>query len=111
TGQVSVKGQGFDLNSAIADIKGNIVSVFYNGYTYRNMALAGKINRGAYVLNLDSKDPNANLKLLASGVYRENNPTVKVNGSIRKLDLNKLGFYSDPMILAGNLDADFTSLN
>src|SRR5690606_17910839 len=26
-------------------------------------------------------------------------------------DLNKLGFYSDQMILAGNLDADFTSLN
>lgn len=111
TGQISVKGQSFDLNNAIADIKGNIGSVYYNGYTYQNMALSGKINRGAYVLNLDSKDPNANLKLLASGVYRENNPTVKVNGSIRKLDLNKLGFYSDPMILAGDLDGNFTSLN
>ncbi|MBD8018880.1 translocation/assembly module TamB domain-containing protein [Kaistella pullorum] len=111
TGQISVKGQGFEPKSAIADIKGNIGSVYYNGYTYCNMALAGKINRGAYRLNLDSKDPNANLKLLASGVYNEKNPTVKVNGSIQKLDLNKLGFYSDQMILAGNLDADFTSLN
>ena len=111
TGQISVKGQSFDFKKANADLKGDIASVYYNGYTYRNMALDGKINRGAYVINLDSKDPNANLKLLASGVYNENNPTIKVNGTIRKLDLNKLGFYDDQMILAGNLDGDFTSLN
>ena len=111
TGQISVKGQSFDLKQANADLKGDISSVYYNGYTYRNMALDGKINRGAYVINLDSKDPNANLKLFASGVYNENNPTIKVNGTIRKLDLNKLGFYDDQMILAGDLDGDFTSLN
>lgn len=111
TGQIGVKGQSFDPNKANANIKGNISSVFYNGYTYRNMALVGKVNRGAYAINLDSNDPNANLKLLASGVFSGKNPTVKVNGNIRKLDLNKLGFYAEPLILAGNLDADFTSLN
>src|SRR5690606_5594531 len=33
------------------------------------------------------------------------------NGNIQKLDLNKLGFYKDQMILAGELDGDFTSLD
>jgi hypothetical protein len=41
------------------------------------------------------------MKLAASGVYNEKNPTVKVNGAITKLDLNKLGFYEKPMIVAG----------
>ena len=111
TGQIALKGQSFDPNKAIADIKGNIKSVAYNGYTYQNMLLNGKINRGAYVINLDSKDPNANLKILASGNFSQKEPTIKVNGTIRKLDLNKLGFYQDQMILAGDLDGDFTSLN
>ncbi|WP_228414618.1 translocation/assembly module TamB domain-containing protein [Chryseobacterium sp. SNU WT5] len=111
TGQIAVKGQSFDPNKANADIKGNIKSVAYNGYTYQNMALTGKVNRGAYVINLDSKDPNANLKLLASGSFTDKDPSIKVNGTIRKLDLNKLGFYDDQMILAGDLDGDFSSLN
>ena len=111
TGQIAVKGQSFDPNKANADIKGNVKSVAYNGYTYQNMLLNGKVNRGAYVMNLDSKDPNANLKILASGNFTDKEPSIKVNGTIRKLDLNKLGFYEDQMILAGDLDGDFTSLN
>lgn len=111
TGQIVAKGQSFDPNKANADFKGNIRSVTYNGYTYQNMALKGKINRGAYSVNLDSKDPNANLKLWASGSFTDKNPTIKVNGTIQKLDLNKLGFYEEPMILAGNVDGDFSSLN
>lgn len=111
TGQISIKGQSFDYKKANADLIGKITSVYYNGYTYRNMALNGKINRGNYVLNLDSNDPNANLKMLASGSFNEKNPTIKVNGKIHKLDLNKLGFYQNQMILAGDLDGDFSSLN
>ena len=111
TGQIAVKGQSFDPNKANANISGNIKSVAYNGYTYQNMALTGKVNHGAYMMNLDSKDPNANLKLLAAGNFTDKNPSIKVNGTIRKLDLHKLGFYDDQMILAGDLDGDFTSLN
>lgn len=111
TGQIAVKGTSFDPKKANATIKGNIAAVYYNGYVYRNMALNGKVNRGAYVINLDSKDPDANLKLLASGSFTEKNPTIKVKGRINKLDLNKLGFYTDQMILAGDIDADFSSLN
>lgn len=111
TGQIAVKGQSFEPEKARADIKGNIVSAYYNGYTYRNMALNGKVNRGSYVINLDSKDPNANLKLLASGNFTDKDPSIKVNGTIQKLDLNKLGFYQDQMILAGDIDGDFSSLN
>ena len=75
------------------------------------MALHGKVNRGEYNINLDAKDPNANLKLVASGVFNEKNPTIKVKGKINKLDLNKLGFYQDPMIVAGEIDGDFTNLD
>lgn len=60
-----------------AQIAGSVRCATYKNYTYQNMNLKGKINRGAYNGNLDSKDPNANLHLAASGVYSDKNPTIK----------------------------------
>ncbi|KQR91970.1 cell envelope biogenesis protein AsmA [Chryseobacterium sp. Leaf180] len=111
TAQIAAKGESFDFKNANADLKGVVQSAEFNGYRYQNMNLAGKINRGVYNIVLNSKDPNANLQLTASGKYDDKNPTVKVNGNINKLDLNKLGFYKSPMIIAGALDGDFTSLD
>ncbi|MEG2078572.1 translocation/assembly module TamB domain-containing protein [Chryseobacterium sp.] len=110
TAQITAKGQGFDPKTMSAVLAGDVRSATYNGYTYQNMNLKGKINRGAYDIDLNSKDPNANLHLAASGVFN-GNPSVKVNGNINKLDLNKLGFYSSPMIIAGAIDGDFKTLD
>lgn len=111
TAQISARGESFDFKNANADLKGYVSSAVYKGYRYRDMNLTGKINRGVYNIVLNSKDPNANLQLTASGVYNEKNPTVKVNGEIIKLDLNKLGFYEKQMIIAGKIDGDFTNLD
>ncbi|MCS3871403.1 hypothetical protein J3D55_004319 [Chryseobacterium ginsenosidimutans] len=109
--QIYAKGESFDFKNANADLKGHVSSAVYKGYRYQNMNLTGKIRRGAYNIILNSKDPNANVLLTASGVYNEKNPTIKINGEVIKLDLNKLGFYKDPMILAGKIDGDFTNLD
>ena len=111
TGKIYAKGQSFDLARGNAVIKGQLSAFDYNNYRYNNVNIDGKLNRGAYNIHVLSRDPNANLNLLASGVYRENNPSVKVDGSIIKLDLQKLGFYADPMILAGKLNGEFTNLD
>ncbi|WP_084017881.1 translocation/assembly module TamB domain-containing protein [Moheibacter sediminis] len=109
--QISAKGESFDFTRANADLTGKVAYFDYNSYRYKNLDLKGKINNGNYNIELNSNDPNADLNLIASGAYNETNPTVKVNGEITKLDLNKLGFYAEPMILAGKIDADFTNLN
>src|SRR5690606_18132187 len=108
---ITAKGESFDFARANADLSGDVAYVDYNGYRYQNMDLTGKIRNGNYDIELISKDPNADLNLIASGVFNEENPTVKLDGTITKLDLNKLGFYAQPMIIAGNIEADFTNLN
>lgn len=111
TANITAEGVGFDPKTMNTSLSGKVEHVVYQNYRYQNMNLNGKINHGVYEIHLDSRDPNANLKLFAAGVYNEKNPTVKINGDIRKLDLHKLGFYNDPMILAGSIDGDFRSLN
>ena len=71
------------------------------------MALKGSLNKGNYQLTLNSDDENARLNIVASGIYNTNAPTVKTEGTIFKVDLNKLGFYKTPMALAGTLNAGF----
>lgn len=111
SGNLAAKGQSFDFKRGSAAFAAKLSAFDYQGYRYHNVTATGKLNRGAYNVHVLSRDPNANLDLLASGVYNESNPTVKVKGSIIKLDLHKLGFYAQPMVLAGNLDGDFTNLN
>lgn len=111
TGHLVAQGQGFDFTKGKASVKGHLTAFDYNQYRYRNVNLDAKLNRGAYQVHLNSKDPNAQLNLLASGVYNEHQPTVNINGSIIKLDIHKLGFYKEPLILAGNIDGAFTNLN
>ena len=111
TGNIVAKGVGFDPKTLNANVTGFVNSAQYKGYTYQNMNLKGSMNHGAYAVNLNSKDPNANLALNAAGVYNKTNPTVKFDGSIVKLDLQKLGFYDKPMIIAGDLLGDFQNLD
>jgi hypothetical protein len=58
--QIYAKGESFDFKNANADLKGHVASAVYKGYRYQNMNLTGKINKGAYNVVLNSKDPNAN---------------------------------------------------
>ena len=111
TGNIAAKGQGFDFANGSSDLKGNLRAFDYNGYRYSNVNVDGKLRNGAYDVHVLSKAPNANLNLVANGSLNENNPQVKVKGSLIKVDLQKLGFYEEPMILAGNLDGDFTNLD
>ena len=111
TGKVNIKGKSFDLAKANTSLNGNIKAIDFNNYNYQNIALNGKINKGAFDIQAVSYDPNANLNLVASGVYNKDLTDVKLNGNIDKLDLNKLGFYSKPMILAGGITADFDNLD
>jgi len=111
TGNIHAIGTGFDPDIMSVKANGNIASMQYNGYRYQNVKLDATLNNGFYEAKVLSKDPNADLDLFAAGSIKGNSPSLKVNGSIVKLDLQKLGFYADPMIIAGKLDGDFTNLD
>jgi len=111
TANAKVKGIGFNFEKNNADVDAFVTQADFKGYSYRGIALKGGLNNGNYNVTLNSDDENAKLNLVASGVYNAEAPTVKTEGTVYKVDLNKLGFYATPMALAGRLNADFSSLN
>lgn len=111
TGTVSAKGRSFDFKKGSIDFKGKLATFDYQKYRYHNVNVDGKLNGGRYNIHVLSHDANANLNLLASGKLNDKNTSVKLGGNIVKLDLYKLGFYKEPMILAGKIDGEFSNLN
>lgn len=111
TANAKIKGTGFNFEKNRAEVDAFVTQAAFKGYTYRSVALKGGLNKGNYNVTLNSNDENAKLNIVASGVYNADAPTVKTEGMVYKVDLNKLGFYATPMALAGKLNADFSSLN
>ncbi|HUH25076.1 MAG TPA: translocation/assembly module TamB domain-containing protein, partial [Flavobacterium sp.] len=111
TASTKIKGTGFDFTKNNVSIDALVNEATYNKYTYQNISLKGGLNQGNYNVDLNSNDENAKILVTASGIYDENKPMIKTEGTIFKVDLNKLGFSETPMTVAGKLNADFSSIN
>ncbi|MFV0177964.1 translocation/assembly module TamB [Empedobacter falsenii] len=111
TAKLNAIGTSFNPEKMNTKLSGFITSANYNNYTYQNINLDAKINEAVFEAQVLSKDPNANLNLIASGLYKKELSDVKLNGNINQLDVQKLGFYNEPMTIAGEIVANFANLN
>lgn len=106
---LKVKGRGYAIKTADIEMEGDVAKLQMRGYTYSNMKLKGKLSNNQLVANLNSADPNllANIDLAYN--MDPNNPTLKVNSDSIYVDLQKLGFYPDPLRIKTVLAVDMQS--
>jgi hypothetical protein len=106
TAKANVKGTGLDAKKASATINGQVISAYYNKYTYRNLNLSGTYKQQKLDLKSNMADSNVNFALTAhvdiSGKY----PAVKANADLKQIDLQKLNFSPAEFKLAGLIKAD-----
>ncbi len=106
TVKAKVKGSGLDAKKASATIDGQVVSAFYNKYTYHNLNLSGVYAHQKLDLKSSMADTNANFALTAhidiSGKY----PLVNAKADLKQIDLQKLNFSLTEFKLAGLVKAD-----
>ena len=111
TAQLKAKGRSFDVSNGNTIVEGKIDALDYNQYRYQNILLHGTMNRGVYTLEVDSKDPNAQLQLSANGVYNEEKPSVELQAAIEKLDFHRLNFSKESLAIAGQVQGNFDHLD
>lgn len=107
--KANINGTGLNPKTAYANVDGTVLKVNLNKYTYTNLQLNGKINKGLFDLKADTKDPNLTFNLVANGSLRDKYPSGKVKLNIDIADLNKLNLHAGPMKLRGEIDADIQS--
>ncbi len=110
TGIINAKGVGFDPKTANVIANGNLQRFDYQSYSYNNVVLKAKLNRGSYVANINSQDTNARLNMALAGNLNQSQ-SLKANGNIGYIDLNKLGYTKEIVRLSGDIAANFTSIN
>ncbi len=94
TFKASVKGQGFVKKYLNTQFKGNIASVDYNGYRYKNIALDGVIKDKLFDGKLHSKDKNAQLDFVGLIDFSKKMNLLDFKTKIAYADLNKLHFVT-----------------
>ncbi|MDG2432653.1 translocation/assembly module TamB domain-containing protein, partial [Flavobacterium sp.] len=107
--KTSIKGTGLDPKTANATLNGTIKQLYYNKYTYQNLALNGKINNGLFQATANSTDPNLSFDLVASGGFKDKYPKGKIDLNIDIADLEKLNLHAGPLKIRGNVVADIQS--
>ena len=109
TAKASVKGAGLDAKTASAAIDAQILSAYYNKYTYRNLLLKGEYQQQKLALKSTMADTNANFALDAAVNIAGKYPAVNANLDLKQIDLQKLNFSPTEFKLAGLVKAEIAS--
>lgn len=111
TARVKAKGSGTDLKTANADLHANILKAEYQGYTYSDIDLDAKLQDNTIAANIDSRDPNLNLRSKSFFNMEKGRNSFTTNTTIENADLFKLGLFKDTLTISGKLDANIPQLD
>lgn len=107
--RAKVKGKGLDPKTMTASLDGKLLKAGFNGYTYKDLNLKGKISGGHFDAVASMDDPNLTFDLVTSGDFKDKFPAVALKMNVDIADLEKLNLHAGPMKLKGKVDADFSS--
>jgi hypothetical protein len=110
SGNFNISGTGFTPQAMNTNFKGNIYSFGFNNYTYRGIGFNGSLRKNTFVVDVNSKDPNAYLNLTASGNL-SSNASYKINGFVDSLKTLPLHLTTQPLVFRGKIEADIPSAN
>ncbi|MES2827358.1 MAG: translocation/assembly module TamB domain-containing protein [Bacteroidota bacterium] len=106
TAKATVSGTGLDMKKASAKVNAQVVSAYYNKYTFRDLLLSGTYTDQKLNLKSSMADTNANFALIAAVNMAGKYPAVKADLNLKRVDLQKLNFSTTEFQLAGLVNAD-----
>lgn len=109
--KAKVKGKGLNPETATATVVADLIKAEFNGYTYKDLNVDGKIDNGSFDAKANMDDPNLDFDLVASGKFKDKYPNGKIRLNVDIADLNKLNLHAGPLKLRGNVDADIADGN
>lgn len=100
------EGDGYGLSGANARAKltSDIKSFEFKGYKYTNAQLQGELKSRKFDGNLNIKDDNIDLVFNGKVDLSQKIPEYNFNSSINRLNLQKLNFSKEDIVLTGNVD-------
>lgn len=109
--QITADGSGFDPESIKATLDGNVNKFEYQKYVYQDLKIDGKVDGMSYNGKLNMKDKNLNFDFDGNVVWDTLSPKFIVDLDVKKVDLQALNLYKEPLTLSLKLNADITGID
>jgi hypothetical protein len=94
SGSVNVDGEGLTLEELTAKLEGNITSIDFNKYTYKNVAIEGNIAKRIFKGKLNVKDENIDFDFIGKVDLTGKMPALDFVTTLNKADLAALHFLN-----------------
>jgi TamB, inner membrane protein subunit of TAM complex len=96
--------KGLTLPTVEANLRGNIDSLKYNGYTYQDIKLNGLLSQSLFEGKIGIKDPNVWFDFDGTVNVRDTIPVYSFNADLKRLDLGRLNLVKEDMVVSGRVD-------
>ncbi|SDF23594.1 translocation/assembly module TamB domain-containing protein [Chitinophaga filiformis] len=111
SGRLSASGQGYTFPGMVAWANVNLDAATYNRYTYRDIAMTANIDKRQLQAQGQSNDTSITLAFDVNALLNDTSvQSLQASLQMDKADLHTTNWYSEPLVLKGNLTADFSSL-
>jgi translocation and assembly module TamB len=106
-----VKGTGYDIHTANADLASTINAITFRHYTYQELTLNGSLKAQQATLYSAINNTAVHFELQASASLATKFPALRLDWNIDTVDLHALHLLPDTLQLKGHLTAGFTNTN
>ena len=97
--EVEVAGKGFNAAYLNTEVNGVVSQIDYNGYTYKNLNIAGVFKDQFFEGVLESKDENCSFTFKGLADFSERKNSFNFTASVAHADLKELRFTNDSIAL------------
>jgi hypothetical protein len=112
SGRMWASGQGYTFPGMVARATINLDAATYNRYTYHDITMTANIDKRQLQAQGQSNDTSITLTFDVNALLNDTSvQSLQASLQMDKADLYATNWYSDPLILKGNLTADFSSLD
>ncbi|MGB0431530.1 MAG: translocation/assembly module TamB domain-containing protein, partial [Bacteroidia bacterium] len=102
-----IEAKGNKIENLSAQIDAKVTSFTYKRYNYHNVKIDGKLANYFFKGELNSKDTNANIKLLGTVNFTNKIPKIDIDARLHQLNLHKLNLTKDTISIKSKVLANF----
>jgi len=109
--RANAKGEGFTLKDLQEDLQATIQFFDFKGYRYQNISVDGTLVEQNFSGKINVNDENLKADFDGNLNLNKDLPIYSFDAQVAKVNLNKLNFTKDTLILSGNIESDFAGDN
>jgi len=108
---VNVEGQAFDPKTASINLNGDVSSLEFNGYTYKDINAVGLLSNKKFDGKLLVNDPNLALAFYGNADFSQPQLQIHATANLLSSNLQQLNFTKDSLTFTSDFDLNYTGNN